>query len=277
MSDISWQEKWDAFQNLQIDPIYDDEARTAIREAKRAEEIFVNGLRDRSRDGIGALSFAFEVIRDMGAVQNQASGLLSDTRFSMIIEENDAVLESLGFEKVLTDEIGEEEVRIWARPDGLMITTDTYQGVRNGGNMYFMFEPDGKLDMPGEYFGGVEVDGKIYKTGHKDIRYNLRMFIQDMEEQGRFVPKWTEDTTSGKGHVTTISFTCNQDYRHIGRVKQLEDNPADNTILYAAVKDLHEDRLQRLPFWVRQMLGHEAGGPSAKPQVSQDNNIGEPS
>lgn len=275
MTDATWQEKWDAFQKINIESVHNDQARGAIREAARMEETFTEGLRASSRAGGLALRFAFDVLGDMGAIQDQAYKELKDTHFRMSIDENDAVLESLGFEKVLTDDIGEEEVRIWARPDGLVIVTDTYNGNRNGGKLYLLLEPDEDFKND-HYLGAVDIEGKKYYYGYKDIREGLRMYMQDLQEHGTFVPKWTKDITTRGGRINCLSMICEQDYSHLRRTKGFEDNHKDNQKLYAEINAVHQSRLERVPHWVRQMLGHEAGGPYSTPQISQSNDYGEP-
>ncbi len=169
-----------------------------------------------------------------------------DTTMSNKLANYVSIIESMGFEKVLTvpfvakgwspaDPDRNENLFIYAHRDGMLLVFDTYNSDDvNGGDLYYCI----KLDTNGRYgvtsSGGYRKYGTEdqYWGGYHDCREALRYNINKLRANGQFLAQWPED------HDVFLWLL------HHGDTK-------DENYDYKAI---NAERIALLPQWVRTMI-----------------------
>lgn len=126
--------------------------------------------------------------------------------FSQTAEEFIEALEGLGFQKVLQQDIPNDEwgdgkldqYYIFWR-NGILLTFDTYWGGKsvNSANAYFNYKrrgEKGRLRGCGGHVAESIPNSKNYDIyiGSRDAREGLRLFIEEAEQNGEFLQTWIQ-------------------------------------------------------------------------------------
>lgn len=170
---------------LATDPIMDFEARTrkSYRDNNEAEN------RAMLASCIGFNLYKEKLLKQAG-----------DTAFSMSGEEYAANIEAFGFVEVYSepftaDRYGktfEDVLKVYWHPWGLLLRFDTYNGQRNGGNVYYNWKPYDGADWHSCVSSGsfADADGECIWVGYHDCREALRYNMRQLREHGELLPVW---------------------------------------------------------------------------------------
>lgn len=206
--------------------------------------------------GYLGLALAF----DHGAKKDAHLRAINDTRSSMSLDEYVAVIEEMGFEKVLELPFDvdldyashkRDAFFIYAHRDGLLLKFDTYFDCKkvNSGNVYYVWVANDWDDLYKHRCtssGGVhdlndprwenraeekDRSGWVYPGNH-DCREALRHNIDKLRQHGRFLAKWPKRPWLWLLHYMDTKGTY--------------DNKA-----------IARERIAMLPEWVQEMIGNE--------------------
>jgi hypothetical protein len=121
-----------------------------------------------------------------------------DTWFSMTTEEYIGVIESFGFVKQYEEPLlNGETFYVYYREPSQVLVFNTYQGRRNGGNVYYAWQPYKCVEYwPLISSGGFrghsgEFEDNIW-LGYHDCREGLIHNLTQLEKFGNFVEPWPE-------------------------------------------------------------------------------------
>ena len=217
---------------INFDPLQEAEQLTGVS-YKEDETTSMLGL---------ALAISHNVVKDAHLTAEDDTLLMNDLdRYQRIITE-------MGFELVLDLpfeapgwDAGEpprkERYFIYAHCDGLLLSFDTYQGVRvNGGHVYYCWKnkPSTERNWGVTSSGSMRPDGQgeLYWAGNHDCREALRHKIGNLRQHGTFLQQWPS------GHQMFLWFLHHQDTK-------------DDGYDHVAITN---SRIQMLPEWVRTMI-----------------------
>lgn len=209
-----------------------------------------------------AALMAFFELASLGSDQlNKHYLTRKDTPFSCTVAYYDTVARDLGFEKVgafgldrskSRHKINDKEnVYVYARPDGMILTWDTYGDRRNSAHLYFQW----KANDPKQYFP-IEANGACHTTpdgdkifvGYKHASEGLRGIVNDLTSKGVFVTPWRFLEDFSARHFLTVE----QDYSVQAENKGIDSYSSQTA---QCVEQVNKARSKELPFWVRQMTG----------------------
>jgi len=89
-----------------------------------------------------------------------------------------------------------EQYSVWWRPDGVLITAESYDGRLNSSNVYYNWrtelQPGAAFQFTSSGTWHGPVDGPGVWVGHADGREGLFTHLKALQENGAFLPAWVD-------------------------------------------------------------------------------------
>lgn len=176
--------------------------------------------------GDAATKLGIVMMQQLAREKEDALSVLGDTHFSMPYEECVQVLERARFEKIYHETHGEsnDAYEIWWHAAGLLLTSESYTGVRRNVNMiqvYYNWVPT-SLDTAYNYTssGGYDemADGTMVWAGHYDGREGLLTHLKQLREHGHFLANWFKQPFLWLLNYSETKIE-NYDYKAINKLK----------------------------------------------------------
>jgi len=176
-----------------------------------------------------------------------------DTHRNCTSAQFNKVAKSLGFEQVgrfpMHRKNGpREHTFVMARPDGLMLTWNTYRKSANAARLTFQSKASG---YPEGASGGFKdaPRGARFFFGSNSVLEGLRETVDRLSQTGQLLKVWHKTNDFDTRHL----YTLESDYSH-----QAERTPAaekDFGLKCKLVEEVNNKRAATMPLWVQQMTG----------------------
>lgn len=167
-----------------------------------------------------------------------------------------AVIESLGFERVATYDVMAEKANIFARPDGAFLvwnteTEETGHVMRGAALLAFQWVGYEDADKPegvsGEFHRAAN-QSWIYEGTH-DAREGIAQTIEKLLEGGNFCSPYPSHTDT----ALLDALISPLDWKHLRETMQAQPGFTDRKL----INEMHyvaDQRYKDLPLWAQQML-----------------------
>jgi hypothetical protein len=235
-----------------VDPALDADFKVTKRFTEAVSESFTQY---QYRSTPEAIRGGLELLALGNAHKNAHYRHRKDTHYGMAARKFNEVAKSLGFEQVGRFRMHRKEGRrehtyVMARPDGLVLTWNTYGRGRdksmNDAKLTYQWKGG---SYPEQASGGYLRDPKAPAIffGSNCVREGLRETVNRLAQSGHVLPVWKKSDSFEAGHL----FTLEQDYSH-----QKDRDPAadkDFGKLGKLVDAVNAKRAATMPLWVRQM------------------------
>jgi hypothetical protein len=132
-----------------------------------------------------------------------------DTYFNQSLATYLDIMREIGFNIGVADPFQgnskQETYYILWRPDGILLTFDTYGGDHlNGGSFYYNWVPYGEYYPWISSGSGHDIDGLNVWEGYHDCREAVRHKLRGLQEHGKFLAPWKVGPSIHLGHYKTV-------------------------------------------------------------------------
>lgn len=188
-----------------------------------------------------AFSLGFVLMQQNAAVKESLLTERGDTTFTNMLDRYISIVEAYGFQLVLEDSFTGRDDRaerffIFAHPDGLLLAFDTFETDHvNGGKVYYNWKPSSREAMFQFTSSGSMARLHDVWVGDHDAREALIFKMDQLRANGSFVKPWVERPFLWLLHYM---------------------DPKVNKYDY---REINEERISRLPAWVREFIGEDRG------------------
>lgn len=216
----------------------------------------------RNRDSREKILGGLELLAIGNAHKNAHYRSRRDTHHGSHMHSFAAVAKSMGFQEVARYPFKSKpsyakrpqagHTYVYARPDGLVLTWDTYRHSVNGAKLTFQWQSTtASRSFPDHGSGGLRDISPRQRVfvGDMDVREGLREKVTSLTEAGKLKAVWAACNDFAVQHC----YTGERDYS-----LQKQRVPAadkDFSLLGRLVDEVQAARTESMPRWVKQMTG----------------------